>query len=223
MEQGAYVDQTCPTCGRVNPGTRRFCSRCGYGFVSFEAPDPYATTGIVGGGERSGPGPGRAAGVPAVAAAPLPVAPGDHRGPGPRAGDGRRSWPCGAIRSGSCKDGWYSLQGQYLKVAPVQAEVEPAEATAAKSDPAALVDGSVVEWTMNWAPSQESACGPAAGTGVIVLNFPSTRIRQLQIYPGLDSGTRNGTCSRCPRTLGLSFDTDPCQPITLTNTARPTR
>ena len=82
----------------------------------------------------------------------------------------------------------------------------PAEATAAKSDPAALVDGSVVEWTMNWAPSQESACGPAAGTGVIVLDFPSTRIRQVQIFPAWTGTTRNGTCSRCPRTLGLSFD-----------------
>ena len=45
LEQGAYVDQTCPTCGRVNPGTKRFCSRCGYSFVSFEAPDPYAMSG----------------------------------------------------------------------------------------------------------------------------------------------------------------------------------
>ena len=53
MEQGAYVDQTCPTCGRVNPGTRRFCSRCGYSFVSFEAPDPYAMTGSWGASEAA--------------------------------------------------------------------------------------------------------------------------------------------------------------------------
>jgi hypothetical protein len=119
---------------------------------------------------------------------------------------------------GIVKGGWYSLRGQYLKVSPVQAQVEPAEATAAKSDPAALVDGSVVEWTMNWAPSQESACGPAAGTGVIVLNFPATRIRQVQIYAGLANDNAQRDLQPKPKGLGLSFDGGPCQPIPLKNT-----
>ena len=43
-DQGAYYqgpyDLSCPSCGTINPGTRRFCSHCGYGFVSGE--DPYA-------------------------------------------------------------------------------------------------------------------------------------------------------------------------------------
>ena len=189
MEQGAYVDQTCPTCGRVNPGTRRFCSRCGYGFVSFEAPDPYAMSGSWGAASE---------------AAQDRAARREYRRSLPPLYRWRRVIIGGlvlflaivggvAVRRdpvGIVQGAWYSLQGQYLKVSPVQARVEPAEATAPKSDPAALVDGSVVEWTMNWAPSQESACGPAAGTGVIVLNFPATRIRQLQIYPGLDVGKR---------------------------------
>ena len=189
LEQGAYVDQTCPTCGRVNPGTKRFCSRCGYSFVSFEAPDPYAMSGSWGAASE---------------AAQDRAARREYRRSLPPLYRWRRVIIGGlvlflaivggvAVRRdpvGIVQGAWYSLQGQYLKVSPVQATVEPAEATAPKSDPAALVDGSVVEWTMNWAPSQESACGPAAGTGVIVLNFPATRIRQLQIYPGLDVGQR---------------------------------
>ena len=35
---------------------------------------------------------------------------------------GRRSWPCGAIRSGWCKDGWYALtKASIVTVAPVRA------------------------------------------------------------------------------------------------------
>ena len=220
MEQGAYVDQTCPTCGRVNPGTKRFCSRCGYSFVSFEAPDPYAMSGSWGAGSE---------------AAQDRAARREYRRSLPPLYRWRRVIIGGlvlflaivggvAVRRdpiGIVQGAWYSLQGQYLKVSPIQVRVEPAEATAAKSDPAALVDGSVVEWTMNWAPSQESSCGPAAGTGVIVLNFPPTRIRQLQIYPGLDVGNAQRNLQPLPKVLGLSFDADPCQPITLSNKPGP--
>jgi hypothetical protein len=122
---------------------------------------------------------------------------------------------------GIVQGGWYSLRGQYLKVSPIQVRVEPAEATAAKSDPAALVDGSVVEWTMNWAPTQESACGPAAGTGVIVLNFPSTRIRQVQIYPGLANDNPQRALQPKPKNLGLSFNGGPCIPILLNDPSTP--
>jgi hypothetical protein len=97
-------------------------------------------------------------------------------------------------------------------------QVVPPESTAANSDPAALVDGSVVEWTMNWSPTQESACGPAAGTGVIVLSFPPTRIRQVQIFAGLDKDNPQRNLQRLPETMGLSFDNGPCEAITLKNT-----
>jgi hypothetical protein len=119
---------------------------------------------------------------------------------------------------GVVKGAWYSLRGQYLNVSPIQVRVEPAEATAAKSDPAALVDGSEVEWTMNWAPSQLSDCGPAAGTGVIVLNFPSTRIRQVQIYAGLANDNAQRELQPKPKDLGLTFDGGPCKRIPLKNT-----
>ena len=217
VDQSAYADFTCPTCGRVNPATRRFCSRCGYGFFSSEVPDPYAGTG--GGWGASEAAQDRAArreyrrslpplyrwrrvivGVLVVILA------------------GVAAVTLGRDPVGMVKGGWYALNKQYLKVSPIQVQVIPPEATAANSDPAALVDGSVVEWTMNWSPSQEVTCGPAVGTGEIVLTFPPTRIRQVQIYAGLDGDNPQRNLQRLPKTMGLTFDDRPCEPITLVNT-----
>jgi len=214
VDQSAYADFTCPTCGRVNPATRRFCSRCGYAFFSSEAADPYAGTG--GGWGASEAAQDRAArreyrrslpplyrwrrviiGVLVVVLA------------------GVGAVTLGRDPVGIIKGGWYTLTRQYLKVSPSQAQVVPAEATAANSDPAALIDGSVVEWTMNWSPTQESACGPAAGTGVIVLSFPPARIRQVQIFSGLDKDNPQRDLQWLPKAVGLSFDSGPCQSITL--------
>ncbi len=130
MEQGAYVDQTCPTCGRVNPGTRRFCSRCGYGFVSFEAPDPYAANyGSWGASEGAQDRAARREyrrslpplyrwrrviiGVLVLVLATVGIV-------------AVRRDPIGIV-----KDGWYALNKKFVTVAPVRAEVVPAEATAA--------------------------------------------------------------------------------------------
>ena len=215
MDQSAYADFTCPTCGRVNPATRRFCSRCGYAFFSSEAPDPYAGTG---------------GGWGASEAAQDRAARREYRRSLPPLYRWRRviigvlvvvlvgvaAVTVGRDPVGSVKGGWYTLKRQYLKVSPSQAQVVPAEATAANSDPAALIDGSVVEWTMNWSPTQESPCGPAAGTGVIVLSFPPTRIRQVQIFSGLDKDNPQRDLQWFPKGAGLSFDDGPCRAITLT-------
>ena len=48
-------------------------------------------------------------------------------------------------------------------------------------------------------------------------HLPSDPDPQLQIYPGLDVGNAQRNLQPLPKVLGLSFDTDPCQPITLTN------
>ncbi|HSU34261.1 MAG TPA: zinc ribbon domain-containing protein [Propionibacteriaceae bacterium] len=216
-DQSAYADFTCPTCGRVNPATRRFCSRCGYAFFSSEAPDPYAGTGGGWGGSE---------------AAQDRAARREYRRSLPPLYRWRRviigalvvilvgvgAVTVGRDPVGVVKGGWYTLKRQYLKVSPSQVQVVPPEATAANSDPAALVDGSIVEWTMNWQPSQEVTCGAAVGTGEIVLTFPPTRIRQVQIFAGLDRDNPQRNLQRLPKTMGLTFDNNPCQQITLTNT-----
>jgi hypothetical protein len=212
--QGPY-DMSCPNCGTINPGTRRFCSRCGYGFVSGE--DPYA---------------GYAYWSPASQAAQDKAARKAYRRSLPPLYRWRRVIigvlvvalvAVAAIVLGSnpgemVKSGWYSLTRDYVWVKPVTATVVPPEANAPNSKPAALVDEAENEWTMNWAPSQETQCGPAPGTGVIVLTFAPTRIRMLQIAPGLAESNPQRKLQPLPKVLGVAFDNGPCQTVNLTAT-----
>ncbi len=211
---------SCPGCGTVNPGTRRFCSHCGYGFFSEQWADPYAD------GELWSP---------ASIAARDREARRAYRRSLPPLYRWRRVLitvlvvvlvgATGVLLRQNpvrlAKDGWYGLTKRYVPVNGVQARVEPAEATAAGSDPAALVDRSVKEWTMNWAPTAESTCGAAEGTGTVVLSFPPTRIRRIQIVPGLDASNPQRDLQPLPRTLGISFDGGTCQPVALSPAPNP--
>jgi hypothetical protein len=212
--QGPY-DMSCPNCGTINPGTRRFCSRCGYGFVSGE--DPYA---------------GYAYWSPASQAAQDKAARKAYRRSLPPLYRWRRVIigvvvvalvAVAAVLLSSnpvemVKSGWYSLTRDYVWVRPVTATVIPPEASAPNSNPGALVDEADNEWTMNWAPSQEAQCGPAPDTGVIVLTFAPTRIRMLQIAPGLAGTNPQRKLQPLPKVLGVAFDNGPCQTVNLTAT-----
>jgi len=102
----------------------------------------------------------------------------------------------------------------------VTASVVPADATATKSSPAALVDESENEWSMNWAPSGESKCGPAPGTGYVVLTFAPTRIRLIQIAPGLADSNPDRKLQPLPKVLGVAFDDrGVCHPVNLSATS----
>lgn len=125
-----------------------------------------------------------------------------------------------ALRSdpvGIVKGAWYGLRQQYVWVRPVQATVIPPEATAAKSDPAALVDESDNEWTMNWTPTGVSPCGPAPGTGFIMLTFAPTRIRLMQIVPGLAESNPERKLQPLPKVLGIDFGDGKCRTIELSS------
>ena len=124
-----------------------------------------------------------------------------------------RSDPVGIV-----KGAWYGLRQEYVWVKPVQATVIPPEATAPKSDPAALVDESENEWTMNWTPTGESACGPAPGTGFVVLTFAPTRIRLIQIAPGLAESNPQRKLQPLPHVVGIAFDDGKCHSVNLTAT-----
>ncbi len=218
-DQGYGEDFSCPSCGQVNPNTRRFCSHCGYAFYSSDTYDPYADAGST--WNMSAAAQDRAAkreyrrSLPplyrwrrvliAVLVAALAIA----------GGFAVRQDPVGIV-----KGGWYALNQQYLKVSPIQVTVQPPEATANNSNPGALVDGSEVEWTMNWpTPSQPSSCEAAPGTGQIILTFPSTRIRQVQVFAGLAADNPQRLLQPLPKTLGLSFDNGPCKAQDLAQTA----
>lgn len=212
LEQPAYTDLSCPSCGTINPNTRRFCSHCGYAFFYGEM-DPYAGYYV----------------SPASQAAQDRAARKAYRRSLPPLYRWRRVLigiliavllvVAGVLLRGNpveaAKGAWYSLRREYVWVKPVQVAVVPPEASAARSDPAALVDESETEWTMNWTPSGESPCGPAPGTGYVALTFAPARIRLLQIAPGLTENNPQRKLQPLPKVLGISFDNGPCQTITL--------
>jgi predicted nucleic acid-binding Zn ribbon protein len=183
LEQSAYTDLSCPSCGTTNPNTRRFCSHCGYQFPQNDS-NLYAGDGYV------TPSNEVAARDRAARKEYQRLLPLHYRW--------RRviivvllvvlglvaGLAFGRDPVGTAKGGWYSLTRKYEWVQGVSATVEPATASADKSDPAALVDGTENPWTMKWAPRSVSDCAAPEGTGTIVLTLAvPTRIRLLQIAP----------------------------------------
>ena len=221
LEQPASIDISCPNCGTLNPGTRRFCSHCGHQFFYSDAAAyasyEYWSAESQAAQERAAWKAYRLSLPPlyrwrrviiVVLLVPL--------GLGAGLAFGRD--PVGILRSG-----WYSLTQKYdpNPVKVVSVIVVPPEATAAKSDPAALVDGSEKEWTMNWAPSgKTTGCHPAPGTGVVVLTLDRpTRIRLLQIAPGLAKSNQQRELQPLPKELAIRFDSSSCETVPLTREA----
>lgn len=217
--QPARAEIACPNCGTVNPPARRFCAHCGYSFVAEYGTDP--------GVDWSGWTP------QAIAA---------HDREAKRAY--RRSLPplyrwrrviiaviafalfvgLGALLRSNpvslAKNAWYRLTDTYVTVAGVQVQTNPTTATAPGSNPQSLVDGSVQEWTMSWAPTGESSCGAAPGTATVIFTFPATRVRQVLIVPGLDKSNPQRELQPQPKVIGLSFGDGPCTPVTLANDSK---
>jgi hypothetical protein len=205
LEQPAYAEVSCPYCGTINPGTRRFCSHCGYQLYD---PNAYAGYGYWPGPNKTQDRAARKAYrrllpplyrwrgliialviVALLAAAAIAL--------------GRD--PVNRVTGAS-----YNLRQKYDWVKPVSVAVVPAEATAANSNPAALVDESDNEWTMNWTPSGvPPTCGPAPGTGYVIFTFAPTRIRLLQIAPGLSEKNPQRALQPLPTRVSIVFDNGP--------------
>jgi hypothetical protein len=212
MEQPAYADVSCPYCGTINPGTRRFCSHCGGQLYD---PNAYAGYGYW-------PGPNKAQDR-AARKAYRRLLPPLYRWRGLIIGLvivallAAAALALGGDPVNRVTGAWYNLRQQYVWVKPVSVTVVPAEATAANSNPAALVDESDNEWTMNWTPSGvPPTCGPAPGTGYVIFTFAPTRIRLLQIAPGLSEKNPQRPLQPVPRVLGIFFDNGPCHRVELT-------
>ena len=148
----AYTEIACPTCGTVNPPTRRFCSHCGYSFVAADGTDPYVdwsawTPQAMAARDREAARAYRRSLPPlyrwrrviiAVIVFALFIGFGALLQLGPVA---------------LAKDGWHRLTKQYVTVSGVQVMVNPTTASAPDSNPQSLVDSSKQEWTMAWAPT----------------------------------------------------------------------
>ncbi|WP_375425734.1 zinc ribbon domain-containing protein [uncultured Friedmanniella sp.] len=206
------VGETCPSCGLVNAPGLRFCAHCGYGFASSVpeqpgAPDPYADQSAAA-ADRAARRAYRRSLPPlyrwrrvlvSVVVAVLVL--------------GGLLWVRHPVRA--ARDTWYRVSKQYTLVSPVVAFVVPPTSTVPGSDPAALVDRTVREWTETWQPTSATACGAAPGTGEIVLTFAPTRIRRLQIVPGLDKSNPRRSQQLLPQEIGITYPGGRCQRVLL--------
>jgi hypothetical protein len=219
----AYTEIACPTCGTVNPPTRRFCSHCGYSFVAAGGTDPYVdwsawTPQAMAARDREAARAYRRSLPPlyrwrrviiAVIVFALFIGLGALVQIGPVA---------------LARSGWYRLTKEYVTVSGVQVMVSPTTASAPDSNPQSLVDSSKQEWTMGWAPTGESpSCGPAPGTGTLIFTFPPTRVRQVVIWPGLDADNPQRALQPQPMMIGIGFPDGSCHPARLDNSADPQR
>ena len=225
VDQGStgpvYTELTCPTCGTVNPPTRRFCTHCGYSFVAAHGTDPYVDWG---------------AWTPQAMAARDREAARAYRRSLPPLYRWRRVIIAvlvfalfigfGALLQlgpvALAQDGWHRLTKQYETVSGVQVMVNPTTASAPDSNPQSLVDSSKQEWTMVWAPTGEAtACGAAPGTGTLIFTFPATRVRQVIIWPGLDADNPQRDLQQQPQVIGIGFPDGSCHPAKLEPKAEP--
>jgi len=209
------TSKACPRCGQSNPRRVRFCTSCGYCFVRLAVP------------QSNEPSPAQAAAADRTARR-------EYRRTLPAFYRWRRVGIsvitvmalilAGVVTGGnpgrSFKDGWYWLTKQYVAVTPVVAAVDPT-AVVQGSDPARLVDGTVKEFTMNWAPGSVAACGPAPGTSWMTLSITSTRIRRIVVYPGLDRENPKRAMQPLPKSIAISFDGGPCRLLGLSTSPGP--
>ena len=216
----AAIAGGCPTCGRVNDPSLRFCAKCGQ-VLSSEPKAQQTAAGHSSTWNRISQSRDRAARRAYRHSLPplyrwrrviigfLVVT----LGLGGLTAVGRHPvrW---AIEK------YYDLRDTTVIVGGVKASVDPPTATATGSDPAALTDVSVSAWTMNWAPTEQgTSCGGAPGTGKVLLTVPATRIRQIEVQAGLLEADSNRTLEFRPESIGVSFDGGPCRNFSLQDAA----
>lgn len=114
------------------------------------------------------------------------------------------------------QDRWWDLRGTTVAISGVTATTSPSDASSPDADPASLLDGTEQAWSEPWNPSAEgSSCGGAPGTGVVVLSFPATRVREIDVNAGLPASNPNRPLQFRPQAVGVRFDSGPCRNFTL--------
>ncbi len=213
------IAPTCPTCGRPIGDARRFCGHCGQQFVL--------------------PGAG---GSPAVRPTAKPdtwwTRLWDNKDRAARRSF-RRSLPplyrwrrmiiavlCVLLAAGGLTlihhspksfvmARYYDLRKTLVVVKPVDARTIPPDTSAQDTKPTALVDNTKAAWLMNWSASTKGAgCGAAPTTSVVELAFQETRLREIDVYPGLSADNPNRTLQFRPKTIWIAYG-DQCVQQTL--------
>lgn len=214
----------CPTCGRPNELTRRFCGKCGTRLHAPGrlAPVPAARTPWWRRWwQRLTQSEGRASrrayrrSLPAVyrwrriSVAVLAVL-----------GMGLGVAIAGHNPVGLAKWLWHELRGDVVQVEGVSALTIPSRAVVPPTTPAAATDGSKdTAWTTKWAPpNAPPTCGASRGSGRLQLTLPSTRLRQIRVVNGVIDPSQR-TLQLLPKTLHITTSDGTCVTADLTKAA----
>ena len=222
----------CPSCGRGNEPERRFCGKCGQVLMASatRAAQPQ-TSGWRSWWARRRDARARAAkvayrrslpplyrwrrtviGVLGVALLRIGATAAAQAGPRVAGRD-----PVGWLGTR-----WLDLTGRLVPVTPVDPLVTPLDASIPGMSPHALTDGTKAAWSMAWPAGAKGApCARPAEVGSLTLTIPASRVRALEIRPGLaDPNSEQQKREFLPKTIGVSFDDGPCRSFELGSSAR---
>lgn len=225
LEPSKDPERACPACGRDNVAARRFCGHCGHQLV----PTPVASRLPAPRVTRASSWWGRVV---------------DERERSARQAY-RRSLPAvyrwrrvlvgavvvallaafGVVSRGHpvrwTLERWDEVRGTLAQVGQVQVTVEPAEATVPPTAPGLLLDDTEQAWTTSWPTgSAGSGCAPAPSSGTIVLRFPPTRVRAVDVFAGLVDDMPERALQDRPQAFGVAFNGGQCRTLPIENQHR---
>lgn len=205
----------CPSCGRENDPTRRFCGRCGAVLATgapVRAPLPRRpswwqrllrsdTRHARRAYRRSLPALYRWRRV-AVAALLALLAGGAFA-------------LVGRDPVSFAVDRWYDLTNRLEPVQVVSARAEPETSVIGDSTAQHVLDADpLTAWVTGWTPPAEpAACGAAPG-GRLTLTFPATRVRELQVITGVTNPSER-LLQHVPTQLHVLLPDSTCQTVSL--------
>lgn len=208
--------RACPSCGRETDPQRRFCGHCGQVLATgapARRPEPKrrswwqrlvrSDTRLARQAYRRSLPPlyrWRRVGVTALVAALL-VAGFSLVGRNP---------------VGWTVDRWYDVTNRLEPVRDVSAQALPEDAIVGENHPHGLLDADpTTAWVTGWTPPEgRPACGEGEG-GRVVLTFPATRVREMQVITGVTDPSER-PLQHIPTQLHIQLPDGSCQVVALT-------
>lgn len=210
---------TCPACGRAIDPTRRFCGHCGQVLATGQPARNAPSRGrnwwqrllrsdsrLARRSYRKSLPPlvrWRRAGVTVVVAALLVGG----------------FTMIGRDPIGWAVDRWYDVTNRLDPVTSVSATALPEDSVIGENSPNGLLDADAgTAWVTGWTPPEgRPACGESRG-GRVVLSFPATRVREMQVITGVSDPSQR-PLQHIPTQLHVVLPDGSCRSITLDRSA----
>lgn len=206
---------TCPSCGRGNDPSRRFCGHCG---VVLTAGAPVRA-----------PAPPRRTWWQRLLRSDTRLARQAYRRSLPALYRWRRVAIAGLLAVvvggglavagrdpvGFAVDRWWDLTDRLEPVQDVFARAEPEMSVVGDNVAEHVLDTDrLTAWVTGWTPTEEVAeCGDARG-GRLTLTFPATRVRELRVVTGVTNPSER-LLQHVPARLDVVLPDGTCRPLTL--------